>query len=579
MMPFLIKEKRLFLFFLKTWFFTFVFLFSIFGLSQDRGFVVPDSLKGKNLKELENGYFNYNKNLKIAEIYAKTILINGKKENNNKKIAKAFRHLSNLNENNNLELVYLDSIINLDFKKEDLIYKAAALFTKGAFFDEKHNYEEALDNYNLALSIATEHNKLFLVYDIKHNIGILKSEIGDDKESLEIFKDCYKYYLNKKENNYNHIISIYSLANAYSRINKLDSSDYYNKLGILKIKNNKNIELKKYFILNQGINLFLRNKYRSSINIIQQKIPVFKKNGDKNSLRVSFFYLGKSFFKVNKPKMGIYYFKKMDSIIQKEKYLKFYEREAYEIIINYFKKTNKLKNQLIYTNKLIKVDSVLYSNLKNISKNLVLNYNSPNLIKEKEKLINTLNIKSKKSKGLIKLFVLTTILFVFISLFYFYKQYSYKIRFKMLINQHNNQNEFTEKNITPLQKNFKDKLISNDKAKSILKEILKFEKELGFLEIKLTQNIMAKKINTNSTYLSKIINQYKNTNFSTYINNLRVDYAIKKLKEDSKLFLLSIDGMSNEFGFNNSETFSKAFHKKAGIYPSYFIKQLKKHKV
>ena len=34
--------------------------------------------------------------------------------------------------------------------------------------------------------------------------------------------------------------------------------------------------------------------------------------------------------------------------------------------------------------------------------------------------------------------------------------------------------------------------------------------------------------------------------------------------------------IAQEVGFNNSESFSKAFYKKTGIYPSYFIKQLEK---
>ena len=32
----------------------------------------------------------------------------------------------------------------------------------------------------------------------------------------------------------------------------------------------------------------------------------------------------------------------------------------------------------------------------------------------------------------------------------------------------------------------------------------------------------------------------------------------------------------NEIGFNNTESFSKAFYRKTGIYPSYFIKEIEK---
>ncbi|WP_159025502.1 AraC family transcriptional regulator [Aquimarina sp. Aq78] len=40
----------------------------------------------------------------------------------------------------------------------------------------------------------------------------------------------------------------------------------------------------------------------------------------------------------------------------------------------------------------------------------------------------------------------------------------------------------------------------------------------------------------------------------------------------------TVQAIAQEIGFNNSEAFSKAFYKKTGIYPSYFIKKLEKQK-
>ena len=82
--------------------------------------------------------------------------------------------------------------------------------------------------------------------------------------------------------------------------------------------------------------------------------------------------------------------------------------------------------------------------------------------------------------------------------------------------------------------------------------------------------------NTNSRYLSKIINVNKGKNFSTYISDLRIDYSIEKLKTNEKFRKLAIKGIAFEIGFNNTESFSKAFYRKTGIYPSYFIKEIEK---
>ena len=86
---------------------------------------------------------------------------------------------------------------------------------------------------------------------------------------------------------------------------------------------------------------------------------------------------------------------------------------------------------------------------------------------------------------------------------------------------------------------------------------------------------MAKQFGTNSTYLSKVINLKKDKNFSQYINDLRIDYAIEQFEINTKFRKYTIKAIAGECGFKNAESFSKAFYKKWGIYPSYYLKQLK----
>ena len=118
--------------------------------------------------------------------------------------------------------------------------------------------------------------------------------------------------------------------------------------------------------------------------------------------------------------------------------------------------------------------------------------------------------------------------------------------------------------------------ISKDIIDSILLDLKKFEKNNDFLNNEITLTNLAVDFNTNSSYLSKIINGNKGKNFSTYISNLRIDYCVEKLKTNQKFRRLPIKGIAFEIGFNNTESFSKAFYRKTGIYPSYFIKQIEK---
>ena len=113
----------------------------------------------------------------------------------------------------------------------------------------------------------------------------------------------------------------------------------------------------------------------------------------------------------------------------------------------------------------------------------------------------------------------------------------------------------------------------------ILVKLQKFEDTHRFTKKNYTQTKLAKELDTNSTYLSKIINMTKGMNFANYMNELRIDYAIMRLKEDKVFRSYTIKAIAMDVGFNNAQSFSIAFHKKTGINPSYFLKQLENQKI
>ena len=154
------------------------------------------------------------------------------------------------------------------------------------------------------------------------------------------------------------------------------------------------------------------------------------------------------------------------------------------------------------------------------------------------------------------------------------RQKDYKLRYEALVN--NPILNKTEKlDTNKLETGIKDVGISEDIVAMLLKELDSFEKNKLFLQKDLTQSKMASIINTNSTYLSKIVNTFKGSNFTGYINTLRIEYVIEELKKNPKMRLYTIKAIAEETGFNTAESFSKAFHTKTGIYPSYFINKLK----
>ncbi|MNT16293.1 DNA-binding transcriptional regulator ChbR [compost metagenome] len=108
----------------------------------------------------------------------------------------------------------------------------------------------------------------------------------------------------------------------------------------------------------------------------------------------------------------------------------------------------------------------------------------------------------------------------------------------------------------------------------ILEKLKHFETKKDYLEPNITIQLLSTKFETNTKYLSKIVNAYKGKSFIQYINDLRIEFALVQLQKDNKLSKYTIQALAVEFGFNSAESFSAAFYKKAGIKPTYFIKEL-----
>lgn len=117
----------------------------------------------------------------------------------------------------------------------------------------------------------------------------------------------------------------------------------------------------------------------------------------------------------------------------------------------------------------------------------------------------------------------------------------------------------------------KRKLISDEellKIKTQLEKIMNTQKP--YLDSELNLIKLAEMLSVSTHHLSYVINTGFGKNFFQYINEFRVEYAKKLLKEaDSKLSIL---GIAYESGFNSKTSFNTTFKKLTGQTPSEFKK-------
>ncbi len=76
-------------------------------------------------------------------------------------------------------------------------------------------------------------------------------------------------------------------------------------------------------------------------------------------------------------------------------------------------------------------------------------------------------------------------------------------------------------------------------------------------------------MNTPSRQLSACINNEMEVNFGEWVNNYRVEAALKLLKDQSKAHY-SIEGIGEDSGFKSRSAMYAAFKKKTGHSPGHF---------
>ena len=102
---------------------------------------------------------------------------------------------------------------------------------------------------------------------------------------------------------------------------------------------------------------------------------------------------------------------------------------------------------------------------------------------------------------------------------------------------------------------------------SSLEHLMQCEKI--FINEKLSIEDIALKLNTNTKYISQVINETYNINFYNYINSFRIEEARKLLSsEENEKY--SILGIAQSVGFVSKSAFNVAFKRFSGLTPSEF---------
>lgn len=540
-----------------------LFIWSAFlGVAQNK---TIDTLQQKTLQELFDLYENtIDRDEKIKFINAFIKVAKNKKIK--KRIVAGYYILSGLYDDERV-LKYSDSIINLTANNSLKYYPSWAYISKAYYYQDKYQYDYAIDNYLLAIKFARKHKNNSLIVKINYSIGALKRKLQMYGEATALLKENLNY---SKENNLpeHNLISTVELSNIYIESKKIDSAEVYIEQGKKLSLKLKDTLMYRHLKINSGIVEYHKGNYGLAIELLVKQVSYFKKKRLNNYLIYIHFYTGKSFDKIKNYKRMLSLYKSVDSLFQLDKPIFPFIREAYEVLISKYKKNEDFKKQLFYINRLMKFDSIINYNNGYVDRKIYKEYDIPKLKSEKETVIKQM----KKNKDFyyftIATFSLTLIIILTLFIYQNNRRRRYKRKFEEIL--------LEKKNAFKIEKPTHQLNAPKEIELDILKRLLIFEQQQQFLNNAITLNGLAKKLKTNTSYLSRVINYHKNNSFPNYINELRINYTVEELKTNTTFQKFTIKAIAESVGFNNSESFDKAFYKLKGIKPFYFLREIQK---
>jgi AraC-like DNA-binding protein len=552
--------------------------FSFQGYSQD---TPTDSLASLSFEELYEGYHRNKKQKDISELYAKAFLEKGRSENNKDLESYGLFYMADVSENE-LKVRYLDSLIKFTsgIKLKYDTFPELAYISLADYYYKLRLFDKALPVLLKGLENAEKNGKTYEIHRINYFIALIKSErLEKIEQALDIVQASYTFFSkksNKQKYTRQYLECIYALGDINRKLKLNDSASFYNKLGKREAILAKEEELSMYFTFSEGLNKFYQKSYYLAIDSLLKALPSLKAKKDIANVSLSYNYLGRSYLKLGKKDYGINYIKKTDSIYSKTGVFNIEMRPGFENLIKYYSDNNNMEKQLESVQNLLEIDSIYNTQYKDIRNLMEVAYDKKNLLEEKDELLTSLAQTKRKSEIWKYLIVFVVLILGSLSLFYYVKQRKYRLRFEEVIENSGprKKSAYSSYSKNELSSKENDIGVPENVIKEILQNLEKFEEKEFYLNPKMNSYLLAEKINTNTKYLSKVINEYKKKSIINYLNDLRIEYAITKLKNDQRFRVYTIKAIAHEVGFNNPTSFSSAFRRYTQLNPSYFIKKI-----
>ena len=520
--------------------------------------------------------YSQNDDFKLLESYAQKMLNISRKNTNVPQKKKAFYNLALAYKRQGQKIELTTTIDSLEYyatQTKDVYMLSNCFNLKGTVAYEEGNLTAAFTHYKKVIAINEASDDPYMTLVALNNIAMIKKELQAPQEALKDVYTALHGFIKEKES-YSEISAQHLIGELYLdmyRMNSnpiyLDSTKLYIESGLKKSKLYKDTFGYFLFLSTKGQWLQETKQYDKALETFQEALVYFEENDDFKWKVFLFLYLGRLYDELQDHKATITVLEKASTLLADKDFHFNDTPEIYLLLAkNYFHAQNHekadwyLEKYKSFSNKIQQDNRKLFAKLHTAYDVLIL-----------EKKISQIETKATRKQYIILLITITSIVMVgLVALFYYQKNRNNSKRLAEILDK---LERSTQKDTIPTTLNIQK--IEDTEVQRILASLDELEKAEYYLAANCTLNSVAKEIDTNTTYLSKIVNEYKGKSFANYLNEYRINKVLIKLKTEKKYHQYTLKYIAEQFGFPRHETFSRVFKKQTGISPSYYLKKLK----
>jgi len=452
----------------------------------------------------------------------------GKQENNNKVLAQGLYGMG-FSENTDTVVKYTKQLIKLTEKWKDDFYYTLPHMLLGSTYYNDEKAELALKAFNAGYERSKQTNNIIRIVDYLNAIGGVKGTYGKQEEAIVMHhKALYLTKTNRKlfgsEYELQMIYNYDNIAVHYLEQRVLDSAFYY----IDAARTNFDLDTYPYFkdgfeILEAQTNYYSGN-YAKCKTVLESLVNNYEDLEKADML----YFIAKSEEVFGNIKQRDSLLEEIDAIMDVNPYPVDNTPEVYSVLLrNAVNKDDKPK-QLKYLEKLIYFDSLIVLNQEKVKAIAV----DPEFTMENLKQMRfELNRKLEKRGNVLSVSITLAFFFLMGCSYFVLKYRSAQKRLQEILKS-------DIQTVTGKAINDENKL--EPVMQNLLLQLNQWEENLGFLDRKITQKTLARLLDTNDTYLSKLVNEYKKLSFSNYLKDLRITYCINDLKNWAGVALIFV---------------------------------------